>query len=197
MTRSKIFTDKKNTRDKLYANVPMLDLVKTASIFGQAYTIYLKGFELTLAEKQLSFSQWLTLSILYTSPKPVNAVQLKRLLSIEAPTVSQLLSRLEKRRLLLRRHSRKDKRSIDVYLTEQGYQLYQETLPLVARRIEEAFGPMSTSQREQFSRLSRQVRNNCLKSFGMDTANADLLLKLLVTFMSRKNELDDGFWEKV
>jgi len=196
MTRSKIYNGPKNNRDELYASAPSYEIARTASLFGQAFAIYIKGFELSLSEKQLTFSQWSVLSILHTSPRPVNAMQFKRFLSIEAPTVSQLLNKLEKRNLILRKHSKKDKRTIDVYLTEQGYQLLKETIPIIAERLDKSFGSLSKSRREQLDSLTKQVRNNCLKSFGIDPAEADQLLKLLITLGTSRVELDDDFWDK-
>jgi DNA-binding MarR family transcriptional regulator len=196
MARAKIYTGPKNDRRELYSNAPSYEIARTSSLFGQAFAIYIKGFELSLASKHLTFSQWSVLSILLASPRPVNAMQFKRFLSIEAPTVSQLLNKLEKRNLILRKHSKKDKRTIDVYLTEQGYQLLKETMPIIAERLNKSFGSLSKTRREQLDSLTEQVRNNCLKSFGIDPVEADNLLKMLITLGSNRVEVDDDFWEK-
>ena len=68
-------------------------------------------------------------------------------------TMAEMLSRMEKRGLVLREHDPSDKRRRFVYLTEEGKRLLEKSRP-VGDSVDAIFlNKLSTKEREQFSLL--------------------------------------------
>ena len=86
--------------------------------------------------------------------------ELAERLGVEPPTVTKMLSRLEKCGLVERRQDLRDARSFRVYLTVEGRSL-EEPLARCWEKVEErTFAGMSIGERQTFRRLLAKVRSN-------------------------------------
>ncbi|MBN1376250.1 MAG: MarR family transcriptional regulator [Dehalococcoidia bacterium] len=194
MPKAKMFNRSEEALTEIYSKVPSDEIRSTIAAWSQAYRVYDKCVELTLSRLQLTSNQWLMLATLFASSKPVNAMQLAKVLPIEAPMVTQLLNQLEKRDLIVRKRSQKDKRFVDLYLTERGYDLLKEAVPAISEIWQNAVGPLLTEDLKKLSNISTQIRNNMLQFVGLNSTRADWSLKFLATLMSQHN-INSDFWQ--
>jgi len=65
---------------------------------------------------------------------PIRGSDLARLMSLRPPTVVGILDRLESKGLVKRTHSNKDRRAVDIHLTDSGHELVAKA-PEVAQDI--------------------------------------------------------------
>lgn len=89
--------------------------------------------------------------------------QLAERLCIEPPTLTKMLSRLEKTQLLEKRKDCKDGRISRIYLTKKGYSLQQPVTELWMSIEETILAELSLEERLLFHRLLMQIYTN-LKS---------------------------------
>lgn len=93
-------------------------------LFKQINTIYEKEFNNRLRTLGITSSQCAVLDYLFTSQKEeVTQRDIERALSLQNPTVTGLLKRLDEKGFILIVPSNKDKRCKNVYLTEKAYDI--------------------------------------------------------------------------
>lgn len=93
-------------------------------LFKQINTIYEKEFNQRLRTLGITASQCAVLDYLFTSQKEeVTQRDIERALSLQNPTVTGLLKRLDEKGFILVVPSNKDKRCKNVYLTEKAYDI--------------------------------------------------------------------------
>jgi MarR family 2-MHQ and catechol resistance regulon transcriptional repressor len=71
--------------------------------------------------------------------------------------MTMVVDNLEKRGLVHRERSIRDRRFISVDLTAEGHQLIARIFPIHARQLAEAFGVLSSSEQEELGRLCRKL----------------------------------------
>ena len=112
-------------------------------------------FKNEVSFEDISFSQVLALISI-----PNSGVEMSTLswnLALDNSTVTRLVDRLEKKNLVLRRKSKKDKRLIKVYLTKDG--------ELLQNRIEEKIDFLGNKIESQLSYDKKEDIINSLSSF--------------------------------
>ncbi len=191
MSKSKVYNRTEKSVEELSTTFPTYEVMQVSWTFSQAYNIFATSFAMTLKKKQLTISQWIALSVLFMSPKPITPTRIKSFIPIETPSVSALLDRLEERNLILRKRSKKDKRKVDVYLTESGYQVLKEVTPLTGALLTAVYGPISQRRCQSLISVSKELRNNCLASFGLDYDKADVILEKFVGGISIDGQTAD------
>jgi len=159
---------------------PPREIMQVAWTFTQAFNIYATSFAMIIRRKQLTISQWITLVVLFTSPEPVTPTRIKSFVPIESPSVSALLDRLEQRKLILRRRSKQDRRKVDLYLTEGGYQILKEITLDTDQLVRKAWTTISPRKRQLLTGVAKELRNNCLTLFNIDHVNADSVLNKFI-----------------
>jgi DNA-binding MarR family transcriptional regulator len=191
MSKSKVYDRTEKSAEDLSSTFPTYEVMQVAWTFSQAYNIFATSFAMTLKKKKLTISQWIALLVLFMSPKPITPTRIKSFIPIETPSVSALLDRLEERKLILRKRSKKDKRKVDVYLTEGGFQVLKEVTPLTGAILTAVYGPISQRKCQSLINVSKEIRNNCLASFGLDYAKADVILEKFVGGISIDGQTPD------
>lgn len=97
----------------------------------------------------------------------MDAGELARTVAIRMPSISRILKSLEKNGLVIKSRSEEDKRLVDVKITAQGREIFQQMAPhseLVYRRIQETMG--QEGYRELMNRL-----DDLMEKFLKSTAN--------------------------
>jgi len=90
------------------------------------YTLLRREMQDLLREYGLSHTQWSALGILLHYPG-ITSSQLEDILMIEKPSVTSLMNGLEKRGLIVRKEDPRDGRSKQLFLTEAGHELAEQT----------------------------------------------------------------------
>ena len=89
-------------------------------------------------------------------------------LSVEPPTVTKMLRRLQECGLVERRRDPTDARIFRVYLTERGRSLEEPVARCWAQTEETALAGLSAGERQTFQKLLIRVRRNLDPGFEVD-----------------------------
>ena len=78
----------------------------------------------------------------------------------DGPTVTGLVDRLEKRKLIVRKRNEKDRRAIQIFLTEKGKSLKKELLPLAEGILKKATFKITPAEVDHLKILLEKIRKN-------------------------------------
>lgn len=151
-----------------------------ATLVAQAFNIFAKGVEKAVGRWGLTMSQYLTLFALFLRPSGLTPTEIARLLPIQTQSVSPLLDRLQERKLVVRRRSAHDRRSVRVTLTEKGEELIREMDSAVPDIINYVFGSLSNEELEIFEPLMRKIRDAAARWVGARPEHLDVTIERLV-----------------
>ncbi len=163
--------------------VTMQDIHQSSIIFAQAYINWHKAFRKTLSPFDLTVAQWMVLHSYIFSRSPMFPSQIVKRLSIEGTSISTMLTGMENRRLIKRRRSKTNMRTVEIYLTEQGYELLNKVEPRIIELTNHVFGALSESKRKTTIRLSREIRNKCISWMGKEPGAAELIFHEITQLM--------------
>ena len=110
----------------------------------RSHLLLVQRIEPALAARELTFTQYVVLLQLRDGGS-LNASELGAMLCHDSGALTRVLDQLEARELIQRERSRKDRRSIQLRLTERGRGLIEEVLPGVVERLNSALGGLSRS----------------------------------------------------
>ena len=112
-----------------------------------------------LAKKNLHIGQELLLMELWQGDG-MTQTELAERLCIEPPTLTKMLSRLEKTELLEKRRDTQDKRICRIFLTEKGYSFQKPITDLWLQLEETILANLSSEERLLFRRFMMQIYDN-------------------------------------
>jgi len=179
MERTRIFKKDEKVRAELETTKVSDELNLTSLMLAQSFINWHKAFMRVLAPFELTYSQWIILQTLLMAGSPMSPTELNRYLTIEGTSISIVIDNIEKRGLVQRRRSRKDRRIVNVYMTDKGYELLKKVNLLLKKLIEDVFGLLSPAERVQLTGLSRKIRNASIKKNG---GNPDIVESIMIIF---------------
>ena len=94
-----------------------------------------RALELKLSKYSITSSQYSVLEIL-GKYNGISLTELGKLLYFDNPTITGIINRMARAKLLRRNRDRNDRRVIKVYLTQKGWEL-QSKLPKIAKDVNE------------------------------------------------------------
>ena len=123
--------------------------------------------ERTFSERDVPFTQWLTLMKLRTE-SPMSASELARSLGHNQGALTRVLDALEATGMVERRRSTSDRRSVELRLTAEGSRYVEAQLPIAIDALNHVLDVFSPSEVEtMIDLLSRLLaRLNGLKTQG-------------------------------
>ncbi|PCI33915.1 MAG: MarR family transcriptional regulator [Alphaproteobacteria bacterium] len=96
-----------------------------AYLLARASHMVSEDFSPTLKANDIDRAQWRILASL-SDLDNVAIGRLARIVLLKQPTLTKVLDRMEKDNLILRQHSREDRRSVKIAITETGRQKVQD-----------------------------------------------------------------------
>lgn len=112
-----------------------------------------------LAKEDITHQQFNILRILRGSfPKPLSTLQIRERMLDKMSDTSRIVDRLVLKQLVKKVTCSKDKRLVDVTITEKGQKLLKK-LDAEADHIEEIMGNLSEAESEQLNALLDKLRN--------------------------------------
>jgi len=162
------------------------DLAQAIWAYAQANDVYNKVFDrfLAKADIKITASEWFILRLVLSSPGPISLTYIARRLAMLIQSVSQLLNKLEKRGLVRRVRSKEDKRVVNIFVTQKGFDLLKELTPYTYEFIKETTGMLSKAEIESLHLISRKIRDNCMRLMGIDPSETDAILDRLADMIS-------------
>lgn len=124
--------------------------------FLRSYNSVLERLSYLLTKNKLTFSQFGVLEALYFLG-PMNQKTVSRKILKSASNICTVLENLEKRGLIQRNQSLKDKRNVEVHLTDKGRELIKELFPVHLEDIKKEFSVFTHKEIETFYRLCKKL----------------------------------------
>lgn len=110
-----------------------------------------------LREYELTPEQWQTLVSLW-SHGPLTPTEIARVTLQDLPSISRMLSRMEKRGWIGRLEDPRDGRSFRVELTREGRHLKRDLPPLLFRHFESVLARFPEPRRQELLGLLKELR---------------------------------------
>ncbi|MDD5398027.1 MAG: MarR family winged helix-turn-helix transcriptional regulator [Dehalococcoidia bacterium] len=147
--------------------------------FAQSWNTWAKALERSLRPGLLTVSQVTTLQALYYAKRPLSPTEISHVLPLETHSVSPLLDRLHKRKIITRRRSKTDRRAVEVEMTPKGLTLLTDLGPGIRDAMERVFYVLSPQEREMLVKLTEKISNAAVDYLGANkehlAANARMM----------------------
>ena len=136
------------------------DVARTLRLFNQANNNYQKAAVQILRPTKLTGSQTNVLMTLAYMQRPMTLTEISPFLPIETASVSLVIDKLQKRKLVQRRHSRTDRRNIYISLTPQGEVMVKTLWPPLFNLVMDTYHKTLTGkERQVFMLMLRKIRD--------------------------------------
>lgn len=142
------------------------DLIWLVVNFSQSWNTWAKALERSLRRGKITVSQITTLQALYYAKKPLSPTQISHVLPLETHSVSPLLDRLHKRKIITRRRSKSDRRAVEVEMTPQGLELLEDLSVSIKDAMEKVFYTLTPQERETMVKLTQKISNAAVDYLG-------------------------------
>ncbi len=110
-------------------------------------------------KKNITPSQMLILEFINLK-KRVIMKEIAKKLKISTPAVTGLVDRLEKMKLLKRVRDEKDRRAINIEITEQGKQIAKKISDERINTLKALFDVLSDKERDEYIKITRKITQN-------------------------------------
>jgi DNA-binding MarR family transcriptional regulator len=105
----------------------------------------------------VNFTQWLALISLCNQQGHVSATQLSRDLGHDMGALTRVVDELERRGLLRRERSRKDRRAVEIAITPEGRRVADEAKRVIVELLNELVQPYSLQELETLISLLQRL----------------------------------------
>ena len=112
----------------------------------------LKIHEVTPAQYMLLYHLW--------AEDGLSPTYLATLTGLDASTITGLLTRMESKKLIKRKHSKNDRRAIHVYLTPQGAGLEDDITKVIEQSNIETLSVLSETEQSEFKDYLNRICDN-------------------------------------
>ena len=115
-------------------------------------------FESSLKPYGLNHSAWLALMLIYSRPQErVSPSDISATLAFSRTNATRVVDELEGRGWIQRHPCPDDRRKTELGLTEAGYQLIREVMPVHRQRMRDAWQDFTPEEQTQFIALQRKL----------------------------------------
>ena len=122
-----------------------------------------RALEIKLNENGITSSQYTVLEILWKH-NGISLTDLGKLLYFDNPTITGIINRMARAKLVRRMRDRNDRRVIKVYLTQKGLEL-QSILPKLARTVnKKAVENFEESEKKAILNLTKRLHENLMNN---------------------------------
>lgn len=139
---------------ELLSNKEMKSVVKLGRLLHKTAHVLNNIHNRSLQYLKVNTQQTVILSFIAQNEKDgVNSRDIEGLLSITNPSVSSIISSMEKKDLIFKRKDPKDKRNQLLYLTKPGYELAKESSKVMIENNQKTFGVLNEEEQNQLNTL--------------------------------------------
>jgi len=115
-----------------------------------------QSFAPNLEQSGITLHAWRVVVVLHFDG-PLTLVDISRLTGIKTSTLSRLVGRMIDKRLISRRRSQEDARTVQISLRREGQALFRKLWPEAAKAQEQVTAPFSRPEVEKFKEMLRQI----------------------------------------
>jgi DNA-binding MarR family transcriptional regulator len=146
--------------------VALIELLRTAEALWNASRVFFERWG-------LSPSQFNVLNLLHDRPRGCSQIELSRQLIMHRSNVTGLIDRLAIRGLVQREENERDRRSVNVVLTQKGKELLAQILPEYHRSAELVWGDLSLERARQLVSELAMVSANAQRIAALEPSNTE------------------------
>jgi len=128
-------------------------------LLRRVYTTMHERIELAFAGHGFTLMQWIVL-IYIRDGLARTASDIAREFRHDSGALTRVIDRLERRGLLKRKRSTRDRRAVNLALTPEGRRTIDELLPVLVTEMNTALEPFSRAEFEQFRDLMERMVNH-------------------------------------
>lgn len=114
-------------------------------------------FDRRVRDIGLTRAQWLVLTRLYRRPG-ASQTELADMLEIDRASAGRMIDRMQKNGWVERRADNGDRRVNRLHLTADARRVHKDMWAIAEATVDDALAPLSTSERDQFTRLAARVK---------------------------------------
>lgn len=126
-----------------------------------------KAVDIEMAKLGFTSAQWPILRLVATGVTPT-AADLCRQLNYDTGSMTRMLSRLERKGVIVRKPSEADRRIVTLHMTPAGRKLYPKLRDVVIRVLNHLTADFSADDVHAASALLRRMRANLAAAYGPD-----------------------------
>ena len=176
----------KKEYDNLVQLAPPIKYMWTIVNFAQAWNTWVKALEKSLSPAKMTVSQITALQALFYNKRPMSPTEISKVLPLDTHSISPLVDKLHKRKLVTRRRSKRDRRSIEVELTRQGIELLRSLSTNINEVLEVVFGNLNQQELDELVKLSHAISYNAADYVGANKKRMDENAKILSGMLESK-----------
>ncbi|UCE05241.1 MAG: winged helix-turn-helix transcriptional regulator [bacterium] len=120
-----------------------------------------RALEIKLSEHSITSSQYTVLEVL-GKYNGLSLTELGKLLYFDNPTITGIINRMARAKLLKRRRDRNDRRVIKVYLTAKGWELQAKSHKIAQDVNKKAVGNFKEKEKEVIMDLAKRIHKNLM-----------------------------------
>jgi len=129
----------------------------------QTYTRFKNGVDQILREHGLTMEQYLVLATIKYRDAPVRITDVAHWLERSTNSVTMIVDRMVKAGLLRRVRDRRDRRTVNVFLTSKAENALQPANPAFWNFLQVGMSPLSYKDKNTFASLLKTVNHNLLE----------------------------------
>ena len=126
-----------------------------------------KAVDIEMAKLGFTSAQWPILRLVATGATPT-AADLCRQLNYDTGSMTRMLSRLERKGVIVRKPSEEDRRIVRLHITPAGRKLYPKLRDVVIRVLNHLTADFSADDVRLASGLLKRMRANLATAYGAD-----------------------------
>ena len=147
----------------MMTNYDLEDLSVTLwRMLSQAYTRYKNGMDQILAEHGLTMEQYLVIVTVKYHDAPIRITDIARWLERSTNSITMIVDRMVKAGLLRRVRDRKDRRTVNVFLTSKAENALKPANPAAWEFMQQGMSPLSSADKDAFAGLLKMINHKLL-----------------------------------
>lgn len=128
-------------------------------LFRYGYRAFARAISAELQPYEISSGQWSVLRVLWDD-EGLSQVELAERMRVEKASLTGVLDAMEKRGLIVRSRNTRDRRKINIHLTNRARMLKDKLLPFIGKITRKATRGMTAGEVDTLRRLLTQVIDN-------------------------------------
>jgi DNA-binding MarR family transcriptional regulator len=137
--------------------------------FFQGSYLYIRLLERLTRDSGLTLSQFCTLWLLHAADRPLLASEIVHYVPVEQSAVSILIDKLSEMGLVARRRSKRDRRIVEISITEKGNEKFVSSSPGIFTAMQQIFQATSKSDMQKKMSSTLDIRNRIIDLSGKNT----------------------------
>jgi DNA-binding MarR family transcriptional regulator len=136
-------------------------VIRTFMLFLQMSFSTIKYVESRFYRTQkLSMTKYTALKILVINGGTMKHSELARWTNTKKHNITTLIDRMKEEKMVRTERSKKDRRIIDIIITDKGRRIYQDATPMAQKIVQEVMQGVKTSDVRELEKMLNDIKTN-------------------------------------